>query len=230
MNSCSHALHLAIVKLRMSNEKLYIIILLIPMSLIVSGIIQGLKLYPKLGVNQRLIVLALVIAALTEILSRVFLSLGIRNYVIYHFYVPLSYTIYSGCFRSTFRELWSRLIKRSIVLIWGLAIANLIWLQGFQELNTNITVLTSTFLVCMCIGLFFKMLNEMLYQRVEKSSMFWINIGLMVYYSSSLLLFAFSGWISELALEFSVGVWILHLFFNFIHYLCFNIALWMDPE
>ena len=70
----------------------------------------------------------------------------------------------------------------------------------------------------------------MRYTQIERSAMFWTNIGVLVYFASSLVMFIYLTWLVPVNYHDVSNLLLVNVFFNTIHYLCFNIALWMDPE
>jgi hypothetical protein len=120
--------------------------------------------------------------------------------------------------------------RSSIAVICLFGVLNAAFWQPLTTPNTNVTIITSIILVIISLVLFFKILNDMRYRRIERSALFWVNIGVLIYFSSSFVLFNFSDWLIPVSVEQSIDIWMLHIFFNVVHYLTFNIALWMEPE
>jgi len=185
-----------------------------------------------MGVVQRLLLLLMFLALLVECLAYVMSKWGgYSSYPIYHIYTVVEYVFLMQIFSQTVTSrIFSRILRFSVPLFGLFALLNIVLWQPLNEPNTNATILTSIIMVIVAVSWFFLTLNEMRYSRIEKSSAFWICVGVLIYFSSSIVLFGFGNRLIEIELVDSISVWVIHILFNMIHYLCFNIALWMDPE
>jgi hypothetical protein len=213
----------------MEYKEFYNVLLFIPTGLIIIGFLTGI-IKKGLGRTQKLLVGALALALLVELVSLILAHFAIRNYFLFHIYTPIEYALFALLLSIHLNSFEKRLVNLSILLILTFAIVNLIFFQNAYQLNTNVITTSSIALVVISVILFFRILSKMIYRRIEKSSFFWINIGILIYFSSSLVLFAFGDWLAVVSLEYSISIWVIHVFFNVIQYICFNIALWMDPE
>lgn len=214
----------------MDKATLYNIILAIPIGLIFLGLITGAAKFNKLGLSQKLLVFSLCFTFITEVISRILIELVITNYIVFHIYAVIEFAFMATILSLHLSHSERKLIRVGIVLMVVFAVINLCFFQGVRELNTNVITASSIGLVLLSVLVFFRILSKMVYTKIEKSSFFWINIGVLTYFSSSIVLFVFGDWLTQLDLEYSINVWLIHIFFNIIQYLCFNIALWMDPE
>lgn len=102
--------------------------------------------------------------------------------------------------------------------------------QPLTTPNTNVIVVSSIIMIILSVGFFFMSLKRMQYQRIEQSAMFWISIGVLIYFASIFVMFTFLNWLISLNYENASDLFTMNRLLNIIHYLCFNIALWMKPE
>lgn len=203
----------------------------VPLAIMAIGLLVGIFKSPSLGHAQRSVTVLMGLALLVEVLSLTLSKKSLNTVFIFHIYAPIEYGLLAWVFiKTSFDRKGQKALYLSIVLVCLLAVANLLFWQSYNELNTNVIITSSIALVVVSVLSFFRILNKMVYTKIEKSSFFWINIGVLIYFSSSIVLFVFGDWLTQLDLEFSINVWLIHIFFNTIQYLCFNIALWMDPE
>ncbi|GAB5522500.1 MAG: hypothetical protein Roseis2KO_03720 [Roseivirga sp.] len=215
----------------MNNKDLFTILALIPQGLILSGILIGLLRLRKLGAVQRLLVLMFIITGLVEVGSEVLWQNGVNNYALFHIYALLEFSILILIYRQTFqRQLTRKVLKAAIFVFVAFGIINALFFQSVFEPNTNVITTSSVLLVALSISFLFRVLSDMRYDRLEKSAMFWIDIGVLVYFSSSFALFNFGEELVPYSIESTINVWTLHIFFNVLHYIAFCIALWMKPE
>lgn len=216
----------------MSDEELfYRVLVFIPIGLMAGCVVFGISRYSKLEGNQKLLVFLAGIALLTEIISIVLLENGVNTYPLFHIYAPIEYAIIVLIFaNSVFEASEKKGLIISVLIVFVYGIANSIFWQSIKEPNTNITTVTSLLITSISIYSLFRILSTMKYSRVETSSFFWVVVGMLIYFPTSFMLFAYSNWLKPIDPQDSINVWVVHVIFNTIHYLCFNIALWMKPE
>ena len=202
------------------------------MGIMLIGALVGFLRFNRLKYIQLLIWVICCVSLLTEIISIALMKNVINTYAVFHIYAPISYSLIILVFARFYEQnrWFGKALKFSIWPIWVFAILNVIFLQSYQTANTNVTVPTSLIFVGLSIFSFVTILNQTKYERLLSSSFFWSLIGIVIYFSSSLLLFLYANWLKNVTPEESITIWVLSVFFNSIHYLCFNIALWMDPE
>ena len=214
----------------MSDQEIYKLLIYIPIGLMTIGVVSGLVRYTSIGKSQRLVLFLMVAALLAEGCAGVLRKVGPTSYPVFHVYALIEYVLLILIYAHFTRKRESKALLWTLPVMVLIGVVNVLLFQGWHELNTNVTTVSSTIFIILAAVLFFRMLSEMRYVRIEKSSLFWINNGVIIYFSTSLLLFIFSATVVEISVEQSLSVWMIHLFVNIVHYLCFNIALWMDPE
>ena len=215
----------------MDSKALFDSFILLSVVLMVIHVLLGFYRYRKLGESQRTLVLMVSIALLAEAFSRFLNTRELPTYPVFHVYAVIEYgligLIYARFFKGT---ILSIALRYSIPALFILAFVNVLFWQPFSVPNTNVVTVVGIVFMFISISFFFRSLSKMLYRRIERSAMFWISIGVLVYFSSILLMFAYLNWLVPLGFDQTNNILFLNLFFNIIHYLCFNIALWMDPE
>ncbi len=215
----------------MTSQKLLEYWNLLPMGLMGLAILLGIVRLKKLGLVQKWILLLVFVALLSEMISRIIWKNSGNTFPVFHIYALIEYSILAMVFAKGFLDdMCARTFRSSIVIVGLFGIANIIFWQPLTTANTNVTTVTSVLLIISSVALFFKILNDMRYKKIQKSALFWVNIGVLTYFSSSFILFNFADWLMPVSVEHSIDVWMLHIFFNVIHYLTFTIALWMKPE
>lgn len=215
----------------MDHQELIQLLIAIPITLMFIGFVTGIVRYLRLGRAQKLLVLLVGLAILAETSSRILALSGFSSYPVFHIYILVEFSVLLLIYQSIFdRFLTKKRTTLILVSFWLLGLINVLFDQPLHLPNTNMTTLISAIWILVSILYFFWVLNRMKYAKIERSALFWISIGLLVYYGSTFVLFAFGGQLVPVSLRETFSVWVLNVFFNTLHYLCFNIALWMDPE
>lgn len=201
------------------------------LGLLAIGIAAGLSRYRSLGKAQKLLTYVMVVAFASEICSLILRYNGYTNYPIFHVYVIVEYALFVKMYLTQVDKARARIVLNwSPLFLLGFAIVNVILWQPLSVPNTNVTSLYSLIMMAYAIVWFFGVIKTMKYRSLFNSSFFWINAGVLVYFSSLFVLFFLMNQLVNLELIEVEVVLYLNLFFNLVHYLLFNIALWMDPE
>ncbi|MCE7993478.1 MAG: hypothetical protein HEP71_15935 [Roseivirga sp.] len=215
----------------MNNKDLFIVLAYVPQGLILLCVMTGLFRLKSLGKLQKLLLTILLITGVSEVVSEVLWQQSNNNFPVFHIYAILEFCVLAMIYRSTFEnKTIESVFKWSILVFITFGIANALFFQSVFEPNTNVTTVSSVLLIGLSVSFLFRVLNDMRYDRLEKSAMFWINIGVLTYFSSSFALFTFGEKLVPFSIESTINIWTLHIFFNVLHYIAFCIALWMKPE
>ncbi|MCE7993459.1 MAG: hypothetical protein HEP71_15840 [Roseivirga sp.] len=215
----------------MINQEVVQLISWIPIGLIFIGGFSGIWRYASLGRIQKLLTWLLVIAFLTEIAPYFVEILSENTYPTFHVYAVLEYCLLALIFsNANAKTRLAPFLKISIPVMAIYALMNVLFWQPLTTPNTNVIIVSCIIMITLSVGFFFIALNRMAYQRIERSAMFWISIGVLIYFSSIFVMFTFLDWLISLHFENASSLFTLNTLLNIIHYLCFNIALWMKPE
>lgn len=215
----------------MNNKDLFTVITYVPQGLILLCIITGFFRLKNLGKVQRLLLFVLLVTGVSEVVSELLWQQGSNNFPVFHIYAIAEFGLLAMIYQSTFKsQAIKGALKWAIFIFIAFGIGNALFFQAVFEPNTNVTTVSSVLLIGLSVSFLFRVLNDMRYDRLEKSAMFWINIGVLIYFSSSFALFTFGEELVPYSIESTINIWTLHIFFNVLHYIAFCIALWMKPE
>lgn len=124
-------------------------------------------------------------------------------------------------------------------IIWGMIISfflftfsNSLFVQNIFTYNSNALTVESVLVIILSLFTFILLLNDIVRETRPRliKSLNWINSGLFIYYSSSLLIFYFGDIITVFSSSDLVKyIWVLHSFFSMVMYTCFFVGLWKRP-
>lgn len=204
---------------------------MIPMVLIGLGFLSGLFRWKTIGYVQKVVTCLLGLTLVVELISRSLWKLEINTYPLFHIYAPIQYSILTWAYIKIFDfTMFNLILKLSIPLFLVYSLMNTIFWQPLTIPNSNVTTALSIIMVSLSVCFYFRLLSQMKYKQLERSAVFWLNNGIVVYFAGSLLMFVYGEWLVDKENMISINIWLTHVFFLAIHYLCFNIALWMKPE
>lgn len=157
-----------------------------------------------------------------------------NNLPLLHVYVAGGFFLLALFYRSVLRGFINEIIISGIAI--GFLIfttLNSLFVQDIFTYNSNALVVEAIIVIILSLTTYTVLLNDIVRETRPKltNGLNWINSGLFVYYSSSLLIFYFGDIITRLSASFQVrNTWILHAFFSVVMYSCFFVGLWKRPR
>lgn len=174
------------------------VLLIVPATIIIPllmGLIKGS--YKQKGL--KVIFLYLVFAGLTEVTERVLGAFDINNLPLLHFYTVVEFLFIMAFFRLALNKAAIKAINIIMVAFPVLCLLDLVFIQSIFQYNTYPRPIAALIIIGFCLFYFFKR-GEAENQSPWVTEPFnWIVTGLLVYFSSSLLHFAFLNIIYEKA-------------------------------
>lgn len=205
-------------------------LLLVPYYFIGLTLIVGISRFNSLVRTQHLLFILVCITAITEIASRILWSHKMNNLPLYHFYAVIEFLLLSSIYKRKLKIYnANKWMVYCMIIVVLFAVINAVFLQNLFEFNSNFLTVSSGCLIVFSILYFIQLLNEPKYYKLERNSMFWINAGVLVYFTSSMILFHVSNLLIPETLKVRGLAWGIHALFNVIHYISFSIALWVKP-
>ena len=149
------------------------------------------------------------------------------------------YTVVGFLFLINFyNHIFDGLIKPRILWTLGIlfvtySIINSIFIQGIYTFNSYALSVQAILIIILSLTTFAFLMNDIVRQRRTAiiNGLTWINAGLFIYYSSSLLVFYFGNMINSLSVTpLKRYTWFIYALFSIIMYLCFFVGLWKRPR
>lgn len=148
------------------------------------------------------------------------------NYPYYHLAVPVIF----GFHLKIFQPVLSRVISGRIIPILLVFFAlfccwNAIWGDGLMHFNGNSLALLSSSCILIGIAFFIYLLRSLSTERPERSSLFWLSVGTVVYYSGSFLLWLAVEYINFSQAEFD-SFYSIHSVLGILLRITYCAAIW----
>lgn len=205
-------------------------LLIIPYYFIGLSMLVGILTYRRHTRTQRILFLLIIITAVVEALSTLLWSKKINNMPIFHIYGVVEFLLLSSIYKNKLYSFNSkRWMNVMMILFVGFSLINVLFIQNLHEFNSNGLTFSSLCMIFFSILYFIQLLRESKYSSLERIPMFWINVGVLIYFSSSIFLFHLSNMLIPESLQVRGVAWGVHAIFNVFHYLAFTIALWVRP-
>lgn len=213
--------------MKFSIPQIIIIISMIP--ILLSGC-YALFLYKRLDRNMKPFAWFLFVALTLHSISQTLWFMVVNNLWLVHIYTPLSFVMLAWFYKRLLNGFINgRIIDVVSVGFVAFSLVNTLFFQPFMTYNSNAVMMESTLLIILSLSTYLFFLNDIVKgtHKDKLSSLHWINSGIFIYNSSSLLLFYFADFLNRnLPVTFIRYTWAAHSFFSIVMYICFFIGLW----
>lgn len=162
--------------------------------------------------------------------ARILAHWGMSNLFIWHIYTPIEFYFYSFIFSKHIVPPLPKPFFRGVLYAFGvIALLNVLFAQGFAQVNSYTRVLESMIFVCFSVLLLFQLFRQEESVPLQNKPLFWFACGILLYFSGNLFVFIFSNFLHQYYyLYLNKYVWAFYALMNVITYLLFAIALWKD--
>lgn len=211
----------------MSFSEIVIVVSHLP---ILLTVVYALIYYKQLGHELKVFSWFIFLSGIIQFISLGFWYAGKNNMPLLHVYVAAGFI----CLTWFYKTLLNGFINAKI--IWLIAILfllftiiNSLFIQPILTFNSYALTVESILIIILALFTFKFFLNDIVKEKSGKDikSLNWINSGLFIYYSSSMLIFYFGSIITQsFSRNLNLYTWIFHSFFSIVMYTCFFIGLW----
>lgn len=207
----------------MSTTEIIIIISHLP--IVISAVYAAL-LYKKLEPKLQLFSIFLFLSAVIQITALVLALNRINNLPLLHIYVAAGFLLLALFYKQVLESfIHPRIIWVITVLFLIYTILNSIFIESFYTFNSTALAVESVLIIILTLSTFMVLMNDIVKEQRSSiiKSLNWINSGLFIYYTSSLIIFYLT---RSFPKSINSYTWILHSVFSIIMYLCFMVGLY----
>ena len=101
---------------------------------------------------------------------------------------------------------------------------------GAAQFNPVQRFAESILVLALVLTYFFKVLRELVVVRLEREPMFWVSVGLLLYFAGSVFIFVSSNYVLHHSRTLSQRLWAVHAGLYIVLYGIYSWALWMKPS
>lgn len=191
------------------------------------GAIAGLILYKKLNPQfVRLLVLLLVLTLAIELGAVWFMrTFKIRNHWIYNLFTPVQYFLIWFLFYKAQISSAKRFLFCSLTILVLFFFINILWWQGPFIFNSYTFMLSGALITLHSLSYVFTLYKSDQVQQFTKEPMFWICIGLLIYFPPNIVVTGFIYEIYQFSPELSRKLYQINKILNFLMYSFFLISI-----
>jgi hypothetical protein len=151
---------------------------------------------------------------------------GKNNLDLFHIFTIVEFTLitvyYSLFFRPYIKSLYL-LIMVPVFLVVAFIDYRINGLNAIDNFSTSVeSILLSLF----ALSAFFIVMQKMLFESILDTTFFWVNTGILIYFSGNLFLFVFSNYLNASPEANALAMWTIHSFLNILYNLLISIGFW----
>ncbi len=212
--------------------------------LFVSSVVVVTALYAAVVQRQvskelRFFLYFVFLSGITEFISLSLFFLSINNMPLLHIYVAVGFIFLALFYGDILQGFINKKLVLGIIILFSIfTIINSSSIQNIFTYNSYALTVECILIIILSISTYMFSLEDLVQEKRQGlwKSIKWINAGLLIYYTSSLIIFNFAHlFFSDLSFkiysrDFNVQTWMLHSFFSTVMYVCFFIGLWNRPK
>ncbi len=195
-------------------------------------VLAGIIFWKRLNWAQKLIFYIAILSALNHLASLIVREVVQGNNTwVYHIYVPI---LFWFTWRLYKKELKGILSKSFFKILLGIALPyftiNAFFIQGLKVIPTYPIFGISAIFIFWSFSYFYSLLKQEQYKPLDSQPIFWFTTGVLMYYSSTVLIFLLVYNLLEKGDESTYIAVILNALFNLVLVTTYLIAIWVKPQ
>ena len=191
-------------------------------------LLVGVIRYGKLSKAQQFFTLFLVFVSFNQLLASLIADVWLKtNLPLYHLYILVEgvclFWLYSKRLKNV---VWVKEYRNGILIAYGMLVfVNAVFVQGIFSFPSISRSIESFLVLGMAFYYFHFIFKEGKVKYLDRSFWFWVNSGLLIYFSSNLMLFLFTHLLSNREDQLFLAAWSIHGVLNVILYAFYYKAL-----
>lgn len=169
-------------------------------------------------------------SSIIQFISLAFWFIGKNNLPLLHLYVAGGFILLAWFYNTLLNSFINpRIIWSIAILFLFFTIANTIFFQGIYKFNSNALTVESVLIIIIALFTYIFFLNDIVKESTKHDikSLNWINAGLFIYHSSTLIIFYFGTTIVQsFSRSLNQYTWVFNSFFSIVMYFCFFVGFW----
>lgn len=206
-----------------------IIILLSHVPILLTTL-YALYCYKRLGKELKVFSWFIFFSGFIQMSSLSLWFLRRNNMPLLHAYVGIGFVLLAWFYTTLLHKFMpTKIIWLTAILFLFYTALNALYFQDIFTFCSYALTTESVLIIILAIFTFTVFLNRIVKASLwnDSKSINWINAGLFIYYSSTLLISFFgTAIVHRIQGKIALYTWVLHSFFSVIMYTCFIISLW----
>jgi hypothetical protein len=201
---------------------------------ILLTVVYAALVYKKMGKELKVFSWYIFLSGVIQFVSLGYWFASKNNMPLLHLYVAAGFVCLAWFYATLLKGFINAKIIWCVAMLFLLfTTINSLFIQNIFTFNSYALTVQSILIIILALFTYMFFLNDFVKETRghDSKSLNWINSGLFIYYSSSLLLFYFGAVITAaFSRSLNLQTWMLHSFFSIVMYTCFFIGLWKRSE
>jgi len=199
---------------------------------IVSGIfpvLAALYNYKNLDKVLKIATIYFIASIMSDLAQQVMKMMGRdSNWVVIHIYIAVSIALLGAMyFYAFFNQLVKQVVLTLTLVSLAIVLVNILFFNGLDDYPTISNTVLSVLLICFSLAYFYQLLTRQEFVHIEKQGLFWINAGMLFYFSTNIFLFMlFKRILSEHLLDY----YMINNVTNIVSNVLFTVGLFCKPQ
>lgn len=181
---------------------------------------------------QRILSILVFTSLFVELFARFGESLfGIKNNLfLLHIFTIIEFALIALIYQGSLKVFKRKNIMYGLIAGFSIySILNSLFHESIFQFNAYARAIEALIIISISLLYFYSTLKNMTEKHLERSPIFWVSAGSLLYFSSSLFIFIYSNILFGDNRN-SITIWGLHAIMSIIHYIFYTIALWVKPQ
>jgi hypothetical protein len=192
--------------------------------ILVATIIGGIR-YCFAVKHEKYLIVLMGFCLLTEVGTSILWHLEMNNLWISHLLAPVELMLLLRYYGKEFNRNFAQVLNAMGIGFLLFVTTDSLFFHSPFEMNAVSKTTECIVLVLLSLIMWMKIMRDMELKKLTSAPMFWVNSAVLMYFSTTILLFIFSRSILE-SPELAIWIWMFHLFFMTLYYVLFSIGLW----
>jgi hypothetical protein len=212
----------------MITDRFYEVVSLVSLISLIAPLSISLIKIKTLNATLRVLLIYFFISVIAEILSR---YENDKNLMLYdatqNTFTILECFCFSIIFYLQFTSRSGRTVVQILLILYLLLAMVIFWsISSFFVYNNTILVIESLMMIVFSVSFFYKVYSEQNIQALHNYFFFWINSGILIYFSASFFIFLFDGYLTKLDPSYFSLLHSIHQIANIATNSLFAIGIW----
>lgn len=151
---------------------------------------------------------------------------GINNMFVFRFFTIIEFILISFFYSIFFRKyLRPGYIFLFIAVFLGVAFIDY-KINGLNAIDNYSSSVSALFVSLYALISFFYIMRKLIFENILSEPFFWVNSGVLFYFSGNLLVFAFCNYVNTYQQSYSNALWAIPQFLNIFFNILISIGFW----
>ena len=173
------------------------------------------------------LIIQFIVAGIVEVVGYILIKNKINNIELINIYTLVEFSLYNLFYLGYFKGHNTKVLFRLLFPVIGVTMIIDYLIYGTDRMGIISGILESIVFVSASLYLFYEVINHNTVQNFASSYFFWINTGILLYFSGSLLIITFDNYILTYYPKNHSIIWsTVHSFFNITYNILLSIGIW----